>query len=122
LKPDDTSNHRNGRGGKTVLTDDGPLSIEVPRDREGMFEPRLIGNVAKVTAWSGVKCDARVDAAAHTHHRFLGEERTPTTSTASQTKFLTLPEFRLPAFSASNSCLLTLCLPALPMLSSTTLA
>src|ERR1700682_1485806 len=43
LKPENTSNHRNGTGGKTVLTDDGPLSIEVPRDREGTFEPRLIG-------------------------------------------------------------------------------
>jgi putative transposase len=42
-KPDDTTNHRNGASGKTVLTDDGPLSIEVPRDREGTFEPRLIG-------------------------------------------------------------------------------
>ena len=41
-KPDDTTNHRNGTGGKTVLTDDGPLTIEVPRDREGSFEPRLI--------------------------------------------------------------------------------
>jgi transposase-like protein len=42
-KPDDTSNHRNGTSGKTVLTDDGPVAIEVPRDREGTFEPRLIG-------------------------------------------------------------------------------
>ena len=42
-KPDDTTNHRNGAGSKTVLTDDGPLRIEVPRDREGTFEPRLIG-------------------------------------------------------------------------------
>ena len=33
---------RNGTNGKTVLTDDGPLAIEVPRDREGTFEPRLI--------------------------------------------------------------------------------
>src|SRR4029450_4137163 len=41
-KPDDTTNHRNGTGGKTVLTDDGPLAIEVPRDRDGTFEPRLI--------------------------------------------------------------------------------
>ena len=41
-KPDDTTNHRNGTGGKTVLTDEGPLSIDVPRDREGTFEPRLI--------------------------------------------------------------------------------
>jgi putative transposase len=41
-KPEDTTNHRNGAGGKTVLTDDGPLAIEVPRDRDGSFEPRLI--------------------------------------------------------------------------------
>ena len=41
-KPDDRPNHRNGTGSKTVLTDDGPLRIEVPRDREGTFEPRLI--------------------------------------------------------------------------------
>jgi transposase-like protein len=42
-KPDAATNHRNGKSGKTVLTDDGPLRIEVPRDREGEFEPRLIG-------------------------------------------------------------------------------
>lgn len=42
-KPEDVTNHRNGRSGKTVLTDDGPLRIEVPRDREGAFEPKLIG-------------------------------------------------------------------------------
>ena len=41
-KPEDTTNHRNGAGSKTVLTDDGPLPIDVPRDREGTFEPRLI--------------------------------------------------------------------------------
>jgi len=42
-KPEAATNHRNGKSGKTVLTDDGPLRIEVPRDREGEFEPRLIG-------------------------------------------------------------------------------
>jgi putative transposase len=42
IKPEDSSNHRNGTGAKTVLTDDGALSIDVPRDREGTFEPRLI--------------------------------------------------------------------------------
>ena len=42
-KPETATNHRNGRSGKTVLTDDGPLRIEVPRDREGGFEPKLIG-------------------------------------------------------------------------------
>jgi len=42
-KPEAASNYRNGRSGKTILTDDGPLRIEVPRDREGEFEPKLIG-------------------------------------------------------------------------------
>lgn len=41
-KTEDASNHRNGVSGKTVLTEDGPLRIEVPRDREGSFEPVLI--------------------------------------------------------------------------------
>jgi putative transposase len=42
-KPEDTPNHRNGTSGKTVLTDDGPLALDLPRDRAGTFEPRLIG-------------------------------------------------------------------------------
>jgi transposase-like protein len=42
-KPDDLTNHRNGTSEKTVLTDDGPLTIDVPRDRESSFAPRLIG-------------------------------------------------------------------------------
>ena len=41
-KPEDSSNHRNGASAKTVLTGDGPLRIDVPRDREGSFEPLLI--------------------------------------------------------------------------------
>lgn len=42
-KPELATNHRNGTSGKTVLTDEGPVPIEVPRDREGTFEPQLIG-------------------------------------------------------------------------------
>ena len=42
-KPDGVANHRNGKSPKTVLTDTGALSIEVPRDRQGSFEPQLIG-------------------------------------------------------------------------------
>jgi putative transposase len=41
-KPSVGKNHRNGASGKTVLTEDGPLRIEVPRDRSGSFEPLLI--------------------------------------------------------------------------------
>jgi putative transposase len=37
------ANHRNGKSAKTVLTDVGALRIDVPRDREGTFEPQLIG-------------------------------------------------------------------------------
>lgn len=41
-KPDETANQRNGKSGKTVLTQDGPLQIDVPRDRDASFEPILI--------------------------------------------------------------------------------
>ena len=41
-KPGELSNHRNGVTKKTVLTEDGPLRIDIPRDREGRFEPILI--------------------------------------------------------------------------------
>ena len=41
-KPDEVSNHRNGVTRKTVLTEGGPLRIDIPRDREGRFEPILI--------------------------------------------------------------------------------
>lgn len=42
-KPEGTTNHRNGKGSKTVLTDGGEVTIDVPRDRAGTFEPQLIG-------------------------------------------------------------------------------
>lgn len=42
-KPEGTDNHRNGVSGKTVLTGEGALRIDVPRDRAGHFEPLLIG-------------------------------------------------------------------------------
>jgi putative transposase len=38
-----TRNHRNGTTPKTVITDDGAVRLEVPRDRTGTFEPQLIG-------------------------------------------------------------------------------
>ena len=36
------ANSRNGTRAKKVLTDVGPVDIEVPRDRDGSFEPQLV--------------------------------------------------------------------------------
>jgi transposase-like protein len=41
-KPEGADNERNGSSGKTLLTEDGKLRIEIPRDRAGSFEPLLI--------------------------------------------------------------------------------
>jgi len=46
-RPDGQANHRNGHTGKTVLTEDGPVRIAVPRDRDGDFEPILIPKHAR---------------------------------------------------------------------------
>ena len=46
-RPEGQANHRNGHTGKTVLTDDGPVRIAVPRDRDGNFEPILIPKHAR---------------------------------------------------------------------------
>ena len=41
-KPPGQANERNGASGKTVITDRGPVRVDVPRDRDGSFEPILI--------------------------------------------------------------------------------
>jgi transposase-like protein len=41
-KPSEQTNERNGASGKTVITERGPLRVDLPRDREGSFEPLLI--------------------------------------------------------------------------------
>ncbi|MCZ2110358.1 MAG: IS256 family transposase [Dehalococcoidia bacterium] len=41
-KPAGADNGRNGYTSKTVLTDQGELTIDVPRDRQGTFEPQLV--------------------------------------------------------------------------------
>jgi len=46
-KPVETLNHRNGTSPKTVLTDDGPVALAVPRDRAGTFEPVLVPKHAR---------------------------------------------------------------------------
>jgi len=41
-RPEDETNQRNGKSAKTVLTGDGPLRLDIPRDRNGSFSPILI--------------------------------------------------------------------------------
>ena len=41
-QPVGQGNHRNGTTPKTVLTDDGALPLEIPRDRAGTFAPQLV--------------------------------------------------------------------------------
>lgn len=46
-KPAGVTNHRNGSSPKTVLTEDGPLPLAIPRDREGSFAPQLVPKNAR---------------------------------------------------------------------------
>jgi putative transposase len=41
--PPEQGNRRNGRRTKQVRTERGAIAVEVPRDRAGTFEPRLVG-------------------------------------------------------------------------------
>jgi putative transposase len=49
--PRGAGNARNGQPGKTVLTDQGPLRIRAPRDRNGTFEPQIVKK--RQTRWVG---------------------------------------------------------------------
>ena len=39
---DEPGNHRNGSSAKTVLTPNGPLALDIPRDRLASFDPVLV--------------------------------------------------------------------------------
>jgi putative transposase len=41
--PGGAGNHRNGHTAKTVKTELGPVAVKTPRDRQGSFEPKLVG-------------------------------------------------------------------------------
>src|SRR3954464_15418589 len=41
------ANSRNGARSKTVITEVGPVELDVPRDREGTFEPRIVPKRAR---------------------------------------------------------------------------
>ena len=40
--PEDQPNRRNGLSSKTLITDHGPVEVDLPRDREGSFEPQIV--------------------------------------------------------------------------------
>jgi transposase-like protein len=40
--PEEQSNRRNGSSSKTLRTVDGPVTVELPRDRDASFEPRVV--------------------------------------------------------------------------------
>ena len=44
----ETENSRNGYGGKTLKTSYGEVDIKVPRDRQGEYEPKLVGKHKKM--------------------------------------------------------------------------
>ena len=46
-RPEVATNQRNGFTAKTVLTGDGKVRIETPRDRDGSFEPLLLPKHAR---------------------------------------------------------------------------
>jgi putative transposase len=46
-RPESAINQRNGVTAKTVLTGDGKMRIETPRDRDGSFEPLLLPKHAR---------------------------------------------------------------------------
>ncbi len=46
-----TGNTRNGHSAKTLQGEFGELPLDIPRDRQGAFEPKLVGR--HQTRWSG---------------------------------------------------------------------
>jgi transposase-like protein len=66
------SNMRNGMRTKTVLTEIGPVEIEVPRDRDGSFEPvivpkrkRRLDGIDEIVLWLTARGLTTGEIAAH---------------------------------------------------------
>ena len=51
-QPSTSENARNGTRSKTVLTEVGAVQIDVPRDREGSFQPKIVRTSGNV-GWTG---------------------------------------------------------------------
>jgi putative transposase len=41
-QPSSVDNSRNGYSSKTLITEDGSFEVDIPRDRAGNFEPKLV--------------------------------------------------------------------------------
>ncbi len=48
-----TGNSRNGTRPETVLTDVGPVEIDVPSDRDASFEPKIVSKWQKTSGQGG---------------------------------------------------------------------
>ena len=46
-----TGNRRNGKSSKTLRTDQGPMEIDVPRDRDGEYDPQIVAK--RQREWRG---------------------------------------------------------------------
>jgi transposase-like protein len=52
-------NSRNGRRSKTVVTEVGPVDVDVPRDRDGSFEPVIVRNrQRRLDGADGIRCSS----------------------------------------------------------------
>ncbi len=74
----EAANHRNGTSAKTVITGEGPVRVDIPRDRAGSFAPILIPKHERRFTGFDDKIIAmyEVDPFSRTPYRF--ERRSPT--------------------------------------------
>ncbi|SEF38161.1 Transposase, Mutator family [Amycolatopsis pretoriensis] len=83
-----TGNSRNGTRSKTVLTDGGPVQIDVPRDRDASFEPKIaakrqkrLGGVDEMVIFLAAKGLTTGEISAHLAEVFGAEVSRRTIST-----------------------------------------
>ena len=55
-----SDNKRNGHSTKTLKSQYGEFQIDVPRDRNGEFEPKLVPKIPERYFWHRGKCDFSV--------------------------------------------------------------
>jgi putative transposase len=50
------ANRRNGHSQKTVLTGTSKMTLSIPRDRAGSFDPKLIANINRISTTRSSRC------------------------------------------------------------------